>query len=79
LGWIWSATPTWLGPDNRRQDPLHRHGNGSVHQQKFGDYFNKSTEKWIDVRRIINGLDKAPQIADYAKRFYGAISYTTRP
>jgi putative chitinase len=47
--------------------------------KKLGDYFNKSTEKWIDARRIINGLDKAPQIADYGKRFYGAISYTTGP
>ncbi|MGB6907125.1 MAG: glycoside hydrolase family 19 protein, partial [Methyloceanibacter sp.] len=47
--------------------------------KKFSDYFNKSTEKWIDARRIINGLDKAPQIADYGKRFYGAIGYTTGP
>jgi len=25
----------------------------------------------------VNKLDKAPQIAAYAKRFYGAIGYTT--
>jgi glycosyl hydrolase family 19 (putative chitinase) len=47
--------------------------------KKFGDYFNKSKEDWINVRRTINRLDKAPQIADYGKRFYGAISYTTGP
>ena len=46
--------------------------------KKFGDYFNKSKEDWINARRIINRLDKAPQIADYGKRFYGSISYTTR-
>jgi hypothetical protein len=45
--------------------------------KKFSDYFNKTTEDWINARRIINGVDKAPQIAAYAKRFYGAISYTT--
>ena len=45
--------------------------------KKFSDYFNKKTEDWIQARRIINKLDKAPQIAAYAKRFYGAISYTT--
>jgi putative chitinase len=47
--------------------------------KKFGDYFNKSTEDWINARRIINGLDKAPHIADYGRKFYGAISYTTGP
>ncbi len=45
--------------------------------KKLGDYFNKTTEDWLNARRIINKLDKAPQIAAYAKRFYGAISYTT--
>ena len=45
--------------------------------KKFSDYFNKTTEDWINARRIINGVDKAPQIAAYAKRFYGAIRYTT--
>ena len=45
--------------------------------KKFGDHFNKQTEDWINARRIVNRLDKAPQIAAYAKRFYGAISYTT--
>ena len=52
---------------------------GLFTSKKLGDYFNKSTEKWIDARRIINGLDCAPQIADYGKRFYGSISYTTGP
>ena len=52
---------------------------GLFTSKKFGDYFNKSTEKWIDARKIINGLDCAPQIADYGKRFYGSISYTTGP
>ena len=52
---------------------------GSSPAKKFGDYFNKSKEDWINARRIINRLDKAPQIADYGRKFYGAISYTTGP
>jgi putative chitinase len=50
---------------------------GLFTSKTFGDYFNKTREDWINARRIINKLDKAPQIADYAKRFYSAISYTT--
>lgn len=45
--------------------------------KKFADYFSKTKEDWVQGRRIINGLDKAQLIADYAHRYYGAISYTT--
>jgi len=45
--------------------------------KKLPQYFNKTAEDWINARRIVNKLDKAPQIAAYAKRFYGAIGYTT--
>lgn len=45
--------------------------------KKLGDYFSKTKEDWVNARRIINGLDKANTIADYAKRYYGAISHTT--
>lgn len=47
--------------------------------KKFGDFFSKTKEDWINARRIINGLDRAPQIADYGRKFYSAISYTTGP
>jgi putative chitinase len=50
---------------------------GLFTSKKFGDYFNRTAEDWLNARKIINGLDCAPQIADYGKRFYGAISYTT--
>jgi putative chitinase len=43
--------------------------------KKLSQYFNATTENWVNARRIINGLDKANLIADYAKRYYGAISY----
>lgn len=45
--------------------------------KKFSHYFNRTKEDWINARRIINRLDKAPQIAQYAKKFYAAIGYTT--
>jgi putative chitinase len=45
--------------------------------KKLADYFNKTKEDWVNARRIINGLDKANSIAQYAKRYYAAISYTT--
>ena len=44
--------------------------------KSFGDYFNQTTEDWINARRIINGLDKANMIASYGQGYYAAISYT---
>ncbi len=52
---------------------------GFFTSRKFADYFNKAMENWINARRIINRLDKAPQIADYGRKFYSAIGYTTGP
>ncbi len=45
--------------------------------KKFADYFNASTEDWVNARRIINGTDKANAIAGYGRAYYAAISYTT--
>jgi hypothetical protein len=45
--------------------------------KKFADFFNRSKDDWVNARKIINGLDKARLIASYAKKYYGAISYTT--
>ena len=44
--------------------------------KKLGDYFNQTKEDWVNARRIINGLDRAAWIADYAKKYYASISYT---
>lgn len=49
---------------------------GTFTGKKLGDYFNESTEDWVNARRIINRLDKANAIAEYSRKFYGAISYT---
>jgi putative chitinase len=45
--------------------------------KKFADFFNKTTENWVNARKIINGLDKANLISGYAKKYYGAISNMT--
>jgi putative chitinase len=37
------------------------------------DYFNDSTEDWINARRIINGTDHAAMIAGTAQDFYVAL------
>jgi putative chitinase len=51
--------------------------NGSFTGKKLANYFNKTTEDWKNARRIINDLDKATAIAEYAKAYYSAISHTT--
>lgn len=50
---------------------------GTYTGKKLSDYFNPTKEDWKNARRIINGLDKANLIADYAREYYGALSYTT--
>lgn len=44
--------------------------------KKFKDYFNSSTEGWVSARRIINGQDKAQNIAEYGQHYYAALSHT---
>jgi putative chitinase len=50
---------------------------GTFTARKFANYFNKTTDDWVNARRIINGKDKANLIAGYGKQYYAAISYTT--
>ena len=50
---------------------------GTFTSRKLADYFNTTTEDWVNARRIINGTDKANLIAAYGKSYYAAISYTT--
>jgi putative chitinase len=45
--------------------------------KSLANYFNQTTDDWVNARKIINGLDKAQAIAMYGHNFYSAISYTT--
>lgn len=48
-------------------------GKGLFTGKKLGDYFTPTSSDWVNARRIINGLDRANDIADYGKDFYAAI------
>lgn len=41
--------------------------------RKLADFFNAKTTDWLNGRRIINGVDKAAEIAGIAKMFYADI------
>ena len=47
--------------------------NGSFTGKKLSDYFSGSKADWVNARRIINGTDRAADIASYAKKFLAAI------
>ncbi|MCM2292760.1 hypothetical protein NAC44_10540 [Allorhizobium sp. BGMRC 0089] len=41
--------------------------------RKLSDYFNGALTDWVNARRIINGTDRAEQIAGYARDFFSAL------
>lgn len=41
--------------------------------RKLKDYFAGPATDWVNARRIINGLDRANDIAGYAKKFFYAL------
>lgn len=45
--------------------------------KSLDDYFNMSKEDWINARRIVNGLDKAELVAQYAQKFYYCLENAT--
>jgi hypothetical protein len=49
---------------------------GSFTGRPLSRYFGPGVEDWVNARRIINGMDRAQNIAGYGKQFYAAISYT---
>lgn len=44
--------------------------NGEFTGKKLFQFFNSETTDWINARKIINGLDKAREIAGIAKQFF---------
>lgn len=43
---------------------------GTFTRKKLSDFFNDDTTDWVNARKIINGLDRAREIAGIAKQFY---------
>ncbi|MCC2609038.1 lysozyme family protein [Neorhizobium petrolearium] len=50
---------------------------GSFTGHRLEQFFLGPKEDWLNGRRIINGIERAPQLADYGRAFYSCISYTT--
>ena len=50
---------------------------GAFTGRKLGDYFKGPVGDWIHARQIINGTESAQLVADYARSYYAATSYTT--
>jgi putative chitinase len=50
---------------------------GSYTGKSLADYFRGDEADWVNARKIINRLDRAIDIASYARRYYAAISYTS--
>jgi putative chitinase len=39
-------------------------------------YLNATADDWRGARRVVNGLDRAAEIAGISRRYYAAVSYT---
>ena len=52
---------------------IHGMTTGAFTGKKLSDYFKGSTADWINARRIINGLDRAADIAEIGKKFLKAV------
>lgn len=50
--------------------------NGSFTGNKLSTHFHGDVADWVNARKIINGLDRARDIAGYGRQFYAAISHT---
>ena len=50
---------------------------GLFTSKRLADYFAAGRADWIHARRIINGLDRAVDIAAYGRTFYHALGGTT--
>jgi putative chitinase len=51
---------------------------GTFTGKRLGQYFTKRKADWAGARSIVNPGDKALMIANYARLFYAAISYTVK-
>lgn len=47
--------------------------NGMFTGKKLANYFGSGVSDWVNARRIINGTDKANEIAAIARQFYAAL------
>lgn len=62
-----------LKPSNASKVMFYGMENGSFTGHKLGDYLTDTRTDFYNCRRIINGLDRAAMIAEYAQDFLQAI------
>lgn len=43
--------------------------------KKLGDYINVGKTDYVGARRVVNGVDRAKEIAGYAEIFHGALTH----
>lgn len=46
---------------------------GTFTGKKFSDYFNSAPPDWVNARRMVNGTDRAADIAKFAVQYYDAL------
>lgn len=46
---------------------------GTFTGKKLSDYLNDVVTDWVEARRIINGLDRAHEFADWGEKFHAAL------
>lgn len=49
---------------------------GLFTNRRLDQFFVGDRSDWRNARRIVNGLDRADNIAEYGRHYYAAISYT---
>lgn len=52
---------------------------GTFTGKKLAQYFGAGVSDWVNARRIINGTDRAEEIAKHAKQFYAALMASNLP
>jgi len=74
---LFSAPDMAMHQDVANQIQFEGMTRGSFTGKKLADYFTLTTTDWYNARRIVNGTDKAQEIADIAKKFYHALQKAT--
>jgi len=67
-----------LKPDIAAKVMFYGMEHGTFTGKKLADYFNVHITDFLNARRIINGMDRAAQIAVYAREFYAAIGESSK-
>jgi putative chitinase len=82
------SDPTWSGKDivQVADDALdlkiatdvifYGMANGTFTGKKLSDYINAQGTDWYSARKIVNALDQASTIQDYAGKFHAALTWT---